>query len=162
MKNLALLTLLLICFSCSDIEEIDCPDEAFEYLESFKIEAKKRGIPLNSLNGLKIELRDGITDPVHGKVNGLYIKKRHIILIDTSGEVWKVQPEELLSHELGHAVLKREHLIGVIPGTWVRKSIMGNLGAIPLFCNEKYAYRRDYYYDELFYPNTDTPSWAKD
>lgn len=154
MKQLCILLVIIITGCADDIQPTyKYPDSIIPYVNIFKEEAKKRNVYVSTYS-LEIIIQDSLIN----NYNAYYDTRSHKIYIDTTREVWRVQPEELLSHELGHAILKRDHLFGSFSGTWVRKSIMGNLGAVPLFSNPEFSYRRDYYYDELFNPSS-LPDW---
>jgi hypothetical protein len=67
-------------------------------------------------------------------------------------------------HELGHAVLERQHLNIRLPGGLERSMMCGS----PNNCNQFALYNdftpalREYYLDELFLETTPVPDWAKE
>ena len=140
--------MLLLC-GCE--KQFVYPNYIKNYVYDFELQAKLRGVGID-YNGLQIELSKT-------NLEAYYDPNKHKIIIDTTSWNWKNAPEELIAHEMGHAILKREH-------DWTRlkngmyKSVMGN--------NAKIYYagwtrstnkitRKKYYYDELFNPNTKDP-----
>ncbi len=91
------------------------------------------------------------------------------ILVNAKLKCWQNsrQLETLLFHEMGHCLLGRDHIADTLPNG-DPKSIMVS-GDILLYapcaypigndCNK--LYKREYYLDELFNPNTPVPAWAK-
>jgi hypothetical protein len=155
MKLKYLLILLVAMFSCSDNEYYVSDNTVKPYLEKFKREAGKRGL-LISWDGLVVSLMDA--------GNGLsrYDPNTHKIYIDTTDWTYKNMPEELFTHELGHAILKRhQHDFSKLPNG-MAKSIMGNFSnrMISGWSADSIRYREKYYFDELFNPSTPVPSWS--
>lgn len=135
---------------------------AFEqYVQEFIEEGAKRGRTINfDDTGLRIQFSDF---PLENAA-GLCSLRRHSIIIDK--ENWFRFSERfrsyLLFHELGHCELDRLHKNDQFAdNTW--KSIMrgnpfkGTNNRIPV---PYYGFRREYYNDELFDPNTPSPDWS--
>lgn len=129
-------------------------DKASLGLHKIEIEASKRGINIdwNDLTILDIDRTGGLSR---------YDPNTHIIYLDTTDWSYKNTFEELLTHEFGHAILRRQHDFSKLPNG-MYKTVMGNTS------NRQYSgwsidsvrYRQTYYYDELFDPSTPAPEWA--
>lgn len=63
--------------------------------------------------------------------------------------------EELVFHELGHAILKRSHTSEKLPDGSFKSIMHPQLGHY-----SRSAYKRDYYIAELFNPNEPVPAWS--
>lgn len=124
------------------------------YVDTFIHEANTRGIKIDTY-GLKIAFGD-----LKGEAAGRTYHRHKRIIIDTvTAWYWRHEwgRESLVSHELGHLYLHREH-DGIMYGTF-QKSIM-NSASYTVFDKEKLADRRKYYFDELFNPSTERPKWT--
>ncbi len=112
---LFLLIIITSFFSCSKDEDISfIPSEIQEEVNSFKYEASQRGMNIQ-FKGLKIILQS--TSP-HDGHPGAYFPNENTIRIDTTSDFYKFSPsskEHLIFHELGHAILKRDHRNGFLP-----------------------------------------------
>lgn len=149
-----LIIILIFCFACS--EEEFSAGQFQKYVDQFELEAKKNGHKIN-YDGLKIiagtKFKNGI--------EAYYDPNVHIIYIDTASYVWKSRPEETMAHELGHAVLNRQHDFSRLKNG-MYKSVMGNYSNATYSgwtAHDSIGYRKDYYYKELFNPNTPDPNW---
>jgi len=110
-------TLLIICLlalSCKSRKErneetlASYPEEVRGHARFFVEQGEKHGIKIK-LKGLKIILTDSIGDPQRG-INGIYKSAEHAIYLDTTKWLYKTCREELVWHEMGHGVLKRDHV----------------------------------------------------
>lgn len=127
------------------------PVEIRPLITKFEYEAHKRGLFI--IVDVDIFLGNYKTS--------FYDPNKKSIFIDTTGENYKKTKEELIMHELGHAVLKRDHDFSKLPNLCY-KSVMGN------FSNTMYSgwslpevyFREEYYYDELFDQSTIAPKWS--
>lgn len=105
-----LITLLLLLSSCSlFIEDEYMNPELKTYYDQFMIESEKRGMNLKSHDYLLMDF-----DNLEGETKGIcytYKEGTYKIYIDydffTSGDPLKV--EKVIFHELGHALLRRDH-----------------------------------------------------
>lgn len=162
MKTLHVIIIItVVLFACEEKDTFYADAESSFYLGKFEAEAGKRGININWA-GLKVHKFDPNNSDVHPSKSH-YDPNNHEIWIDTVSSNYKSTREELYMHELGHAILKRmEHDYTRLPNK-MYKSVMGN------FSDSYYSgwsyrddimYRAEYYYDELFNPNTPAPDWA--
>jgi len=159
---------LVLLASCSDDGQEPRPqnvydvDSEFEsYVQEFIQEGAQRGEQIDfSDTGLSVAFSDF---PLNGAA-GLCTFTTHSIVIDK--ENWFRFSDRfrsyLLFHELGHCELDRLHKNDLFAdGTW--KSMMrgdpfqGNTIRIPV---PYYGFRKSYYIDELFNPNTPSPDWS--
>ena len=155
---------VLLFTSCNNENEYRVEEEFEEYVVRFENEASKRNQPLNlHNNGLIIEFADlkdnqaGLChyeNPIRIEIDRTYWKA---ISLTKGADYMK---ENLLFHELGHGILKRDHLNTMLEnGDW--KSIMCGGDKVdnrPWNINYR-GLRRDYYVDELFNESTSTPDF---
>ncbi len=171
MKNyfFFLVCLLLIIGSCADNGDTDIGtttydvDPTFEpYVQEFIAEGAKRGHNIDfSDTGLRIEFSETALEGASGLC---YLGEHHIII---NKENWFRFSERfrsfLLFHELGHCELDRRHRNEQFSDlTW--KSILRGsplTGIQDRFPVSFFGFRKDYYIDELFDPNTPDPEWSK-
>lgn len=154
--------------SCSEDGSDPQPQEVYDvdpefepYVQEFIEEAAKRGEQIDfSDTGLSIAFSDFPLD----RAAGLCSLGRHSVIIDK--EDWFRFSDRfrsyLLFHELGHCELDRGHRNDQFnDGTW--KSMMrgdpfqGNTIRIPV---PYFGFRKPYFVDELFNPNTPSPEWS--
>jgi len=137
-------------------------DPIFEpYVQEFIQEGAKRGYDIDfSDSGLKIEF----TDVGDNSFLGRCWLGRHHVQIDKG--YWFSFSERfrsyLLYHELGHCELDQRHRNELFDNN-VWKSIMRGdpfTGIEPRIPTPYFGFRRDYYIDELFDPNTPAPDWS--
>lgn len=134
-----------------------------KYVDVFLNEGQKRGQNIK-LDSEGITLQFGDTQ-INGKLyGGVTYLETHTININK--EYWNTATEEyreyIIFHELGHLLLKREHL-STLWSNGESKSLMysyDNAFALgfPIF----QGFRKKYYLDELFEPlKQDEPEWCK-
>lgn len=138
------------------------PKELDKYLQEFKSAASQRGYNLNIPKKLKVKLVDEIEG--RNTIRGSCTEDIPMV-IRLEKDYWmeadSTQRKILLFHEFGHCFLNRDHSNEVLPnGEW--KSLMRG-GTLPK--NRSYVInfrglRKQYYWDELFSPQTPVPSWA--
>jgi len=161
---LALITALFFV-SCKDPNEYRVNAEFTDYLNRFVQEGALRGHTFDLKgNGLIIEFAKlknnnaGLThyeDPIRIEIDKTYWNA----ISKTAGA--DMMKEDLLFHELGHGLLKREHLNSTLEnGDW--KSIMcGGDKVNGRAWNINYkGIRRNYYVDELFDESTPAPDFS--
>lgn len=157
MKTLTFLVFSLVLSSCNIIDFNDkgfIDPEIKPYVDSFVKEAEARGLYFD-VSDLKISFKDlrqgqqGTTYPTTKK-----------IFIDNNSAGWKLEPEVLVFHELGHLYLKLGHDNRMM-GLGYYQSIMANAGD-PQYNSDEHYYRRQYYVDQLFDRQTAIPKWAYD
>lgn len=173
--RLVLFIVLIFLLGCSEKEEFtplyQVPEEIQPFIDAFEAEAKLHGHDIKITN-LIIRYDNTIPDPYCGACNSnaLNTNVQKIISINNELDCWD-SPEEheaLFFHELGHCILGREHDSSLLPNG-NPKSIMvpNNLSLYgPCIydidpgapCNDRF--KRDYYIDELFDPNTPVPEWG--
>jgi len=151
--------------SCKDPNEYRVDAEFTDYLNRFVQEGASRGHTFDLTgNGLIIEFAKlknnnaGLThyeDPIRIEIDKTY----WTAISKTAGA--DMMKEDLIFHELGHGLLKREHLnLTLENGDW--KSIMcGGDKVNGRAWNINYkGIRRNYYIDELFDESTPAPDFS--
>lgn len=156
---------VLLFTSCNNENEYRVEGEFEEYVVRFENEASERNLPLNLHNdGLIIEFADlkdnqaGLChyeNPIRIEIDKTYWEA----ISPTKGADY--MKENLLFHELGHGILKRDHLNTTLENDdW--KSIMCGGDKVdnrPWNINYR-GLRRDYYVDELFNESTSVPQFS--
>ncbi len=174
---IAIIGLLVIC--CSEDQPIvdfvpvyDVPEAYQREVDKFIEEAAARGIDLTIDNliivddpTLDVDLCGSCSssDRRNDLQKTVRINARHC---------WDnpQMKETLLFHELGHCILGRSHMADTLPnGDPKSLMVASNLtvyspcvyvfGDSTDHCN--FVFKRAYYLDELFEPNTPVPPWAK-
>ena len=156
---------LLFLTSCKDSKEYNVNSSFTEYLQRFETEGLTRGHTFDPQNnGLIIEfanLKDNNAGLTHyEKPIRIEIDKTYWNDISNSAGA-DAMKEDLIFHELGHGLLKRDHLNSTLPnGDW--KSIMcGGDKVNNRSWNINYrGIRRKYYVDELFNESTPVPDFS--
>jgi len=166
--TLILLGFLIVvgCASDGEVPEemgvIDIDPEFQVFVDEFVDEAAKRGQTIDfSDTGLSVQFSDLALDGASGRC----FFASHQIEIDKA-DWFSFSPSFrsfLLFHELGHCELRRGHTNEMFDDqSWM--SIMkgdpfdGTDIRIPV---PYFGFRREYYIDELFNPNTPAPDWAR-
>ena len=159
-----LVALLLLSASCQEQEPPPARvDAAFApFVREFVSEATKRGMDVRRpLNEISIVFGPTINLLWDGQCN----QENQLITINPAS--WQqndaAQNRLTIFHELGHCLLGRAHLNGVLPnGEW--QSIMR--GGEPVsnrsFITNFSGFRKEYYLDELFSVNEFLPRWVKE
>jgi len=160
-----LIFLLLTIVSCKDTNEYRVDASFADYLQRFESEASARGRTFDlKANGLIIEfanLKDntaGLThyeDPIRIEIDKTYWND----ISNSAGA--DLMKEDLLFHELGHGLLKRDHLNTPLDnGDW--KSIMcgGDKVGDRSWNINYHGIRRAYYLEELFNESTKAPAFS--
>lgn len=156
---------VLLFTSCNNENEYRVEGEFEEYVVRFENEASERNLTLNLHNdGLIIEFADlkdnqaGLChyeNPIRIEIDRTYWQA----ISPTKGADY--MKENLLFHELGHGILKRDHLNTTLENDdW--KSIMCGGDKVdnrPWNINYR-GLRRDYYVDELFNESTSVPDFS--
>lgn len=142
MKKASLLSTLLLC-ACSMIDETHVYVDPVirQYYDSFLKQAKIHNTEIDQSNVIVIT-----KDLSQYGYCGLTVNEKNTVYIDTSSFCWKIDPEQLVMHELGHYFLHRQHDNSLIGDIF--KSIMCSSGYADLQSNRKY------YFSELFNPKT--------
>jgi hypothetical protein len=132
------------------------------YINIFLEEGKKRGITFLP-DQLDITIQLSKYPTVLGNYLGVSNSDTRTIDIDS---VWLKYPEPykewLFFHELGHLLLKRDHLSTKLPNGEYASLMWSSQNnpdkcTLPIFTGKL---RREYYFDELFKPETPIPTWA--
>lgn len=157
LRSCAILLILIIAFSCNDKEEqkVNKVSSEFQiYVDKFVLEAKKRGIEINTsdleVSFAKLSNYCGYGWSTPPKVN-----------IDS--DCWvglnsQDAPREILMfHELGHALLRRSHDDRTLPNGDYRSIMCQNIFGL---YNFYVPTKRAYYLDELFTSSTRIPDWS--
>lgn len=150
---LTLITISLTgCFSSIMDDEYTLVDPKIKpHYDKFMEEATLRGIKFNTTN---VKINFGPT----GGVAGTTFHKNSRIVIDSTSVNWRLNPESLIFHELGHLLLVREHEDKWLKGIDNKNysgSIMNEFGSN--YSEDK----REYYVNELFDPSTPKPDWSR-
>ena len=171
MKKLLILSILVVSIvACGDDGTLEIGangsyevDPEFEpYVQEFIQEGAKRGHDIDfSESGLRIEF----TDVGDNSFLGRCWLGRHHVQIDKG--FWFSFSERfrsfLLFHELGHCELDQGHRNELFDNN-VWSSIMRGdpfTGIEPRIPIPYFGFRKEYYLDELFNPNTPEPQWSK-
>lgn len=156
---LCLLPLLILSYSCGKEEASQGVNaELSSYIKEFENEAKKRGadIDLENLEALIVDTIE-FSRPVCGLGATFEFMDRGFpqILIDRNcWDSYNSSTKEILVfHELGHAILGRNHINSYLPDGYIPKSIMNTT----LGFGFESSKMRDYYIDELFDIKTPFP-----
>jgi len=158
-------TSLFIFTSCKDSKEYRVDSSFADYLQRFETEGASRGRTFDlQTTGLIIEfanLKDNTAGLTHyEKPIRIEIDKTYWDDISKSAGA-DLMKEDLIFHELGHGLLKRDHLnTSLENGDW--KSIMcGGDKVDNRSWNINYrGMRRKYYLDELFNESTPAPDFS--
>lgn len=163
MKKLTFLFLVL-AISCTEDEPVPIHPELQKYVDRFYEEAEKRGHILHN------DLEVGFTNSLDGYCGFGYwdlpTSPRSRVEIQGSDNCWYDRPdiekENLMFHELGHALLKKNHNSKRFEGGY-SASIMCTQNDVNN-CNNFQTYysedTREYYLDELFNSSTEEPEWV--
>jgi hypothetical protein len=172
MKKIIFL-LAIVLVSCSKdpaivpdyMDPVRFPVEIQPILKRFLKEGNDRGVFCDINNLRKIEFKENLS--VDGvKSAGYYSHSNNTIYLDSTSFSYKMSEdskERTLYHELGHGILKREHKDDMLSDN-TAVSIMNSSNGISYvtmpYMTLSLHYRRGYYIDELFHPETPAPSWA--
>ncbi|PZR37512.1 MAG: hypothetical protein DI538_12475 [Azospira oryzae] len=141
------------CFSEAEEPETYIDPELSGYVTTFFEEAAKRGISIEDKN-----FRIGFGS-VEGEAQGMTYYATRSIVIEKESEGYKLIPEALVYHELGHLFLHRTHDDSMIGQQYkCAKSLMDS--RLQINGGQWYVNRRAYYVSELFNPHTSLPDWA--
>jgi Zn-dependent peptidase ImmA (M78 family) len=114
-KFLFALLAAIIFISCRPLDErnSECidnmPIEVRDYVRDFMYQSEKRGRKLN-LKNLRVKFVDeNIISSDGVSAEALYRPSEHTVFINKNSNVWIQNPRSTVFHELGHAILKRDH-----------------------------------------------------
>jgi hypothetical protein len=165
---------IIILYGCQDKNSftpvLNIPPEFQPAVDNFIAAAAQRGHNI-TINNLIINYDSALSTIycANSNVTSSQNDIQKIISLNPNIKCWQnsIQLETLIFHEMGHCILGREHDKSLLPNGDA-KSIMYP-GDITLYapcaypindsCNQ--LYKRDYYFDELFDPNTPVPDWGK-
>jgi len=163
--------MLLLFLSCSKPINNNIIDEELRpYIENFIEEANKRGVQLN-IDDLEAEIVDEISiggDNTFCGYGWFFYQgtTRKRIEVKNSDNCWQsrtnIERENLIFHELGHAILGRVHINTTLPNESPTSIMCSSEG--PNGCNNFNTYHdnelfRSYYLDELFDESTSDPDF---
>lgn len=167
-KIVPLLLLFMVLGSCDDDSTdiiYNVPDEVQPFIDKFIEEATNRGQELK-IDNLIVELTSPVENAgqfvcgvTYGEVVNL---PQNLIQIDTQCLAWRhseLSKEVLVFHELGHAILLRQHRTDRLPNFDFASIMLSSSWNIDDF----YVFdltKREYYIDELFDPSTPVPDWG--
>ena len=176
MKRVIFLKVLLLFFGCSKhhdngfVPAYDVPAEFQPLVSGFIQEATQRGNSL-VIKNLIIKYDSSMAPSYCALCNSLSLDPNIQKIITVNPNVRcdhnAMEREALFFHELGHCILGRSHDDEVLPNG-DPKSIMVE-GDIQLYSTCVYpiggscidnSFKRTYYLDELFNPQTAVPQWA--
>ena len=174
MDKRAIVFYVTLAFGCEKQEDpiYQVPEEAQVYVNLFIEEGKKRGVDLDITN-LIIKYDGEIEEILCGSCNSISPNPLNQKIININKELgcWNDlnELEALFFHELGHCVLHRDHdeekLTNNDPKSMMAStSISFYTGCIYQIGSENcnFTYKREYYLDELFNPETEPPAWVLD
>lgn len=137
------------------------PVEVRDIVWLFAKEGTDRGRNISFTKLKKIILQgpiSGVYSSGGNAAKAYYSHHDKTIYFDTTAHDFKLNREVLVFHELGHAVLRRGH-INVKLSNGEQASIMHS-EALPDY-RYTFAFKRQYYIDELFLGIQYIPDWAK-
>jgi hypothetical protein len=172
-KNMLIACVIILCGCKAETDFtpiLKIPAEFQPCVDSFIAAASERGYKI-TVNNLIIQYDSSLSIAYCAKSNVTSSKNnvQKIIYVNPNIKCWQnnLQLETLIFHEMGHCILGREHDTSLLPNGDA-KSIMypDDISlyapcAYPIgdSCNQ--LYKRSYYLDELFNPNTPVPDWGK-
>lgn len=162
MRDILLILLFLALISCKkDKEYAIIPSDVKPIYEEFCLQASARDITLHFKSLHEIILQGNIPQDQaktnnNVSVGGYYDHLTKNIYLDTTGYEYKYYKETLIFHELGHALLHREHRDNLFTDNITPVSIMHWQLMVSL--NE---ITKPYYFDEMFNTSTPYPYWSK-
>jgi hypothetical protein len=150
--------LFLLAIACSGNDDT-IPSDFSIYVRRFEDEGHARSAAF-SISNLTVLFVDEATLPMYC---GYGTSDPPKVQIKKSGNCWydrsDLDKEILLFHELGHAVLSRQHINDTLPnGDFKSMMFDGNQFGI---YNEYTPEKRKYYIDELFNLSVQPPDWSK-
>lgn len=163
---------ILGCTKQKDFSPIyNVPPEFQPNIDSFLNEAAARGHHF-SINNLIIQYDSSLTPAYCGESNIISAENnvQKIISINPNLKCWEnnEELEALIFHELGHCFLGRQHDNSLLPNGDPKSIMTAKDVSIYSPCIYNFGdttcdkrYRRTYYLDELFDPNTPVPKWGK-
>ncbi len=171
----------LFLFTILTLSQLTCTKDAFTgfihpemrpFIEDFIEEGKKRGVEfdieeIESFLVNEFSVQEGVSETACGL--GWYDyehNKRRIEVLNTDrcwGSRSRIEKENFMFHELGHAFLERDHIGRTFPNNYP-KSIMCSTDQ-GLDCSNFTVYHdtepmRTYYLDELFNENAPLPEYT--
>lgn len=168
MKNKYYLYFFLfpIFFACQKNKNTLIDGNLREYVDRFYAEAEIRGIEL-SRDNLEVIFRDLSEESVCGLGNSRY-EGTDLRKVEISPEpfCWggrsEWSRENLIFHELGHAVLARPHINDLLPNGLPKDMMCGSGTCDNFSVYGQYTLgKRTYYLDKLFKGFTSIPDWGK-
>lgn len=153
--------------SCSndDTIELHNPTELQQYLERFLEEARELGVDYDVS---KLQLRF-ISERIQDKYCGYGYSNYNysgyqLIQIANIPSCWAdrsdTEKEALFFHEVGHALLNRQHTEQELPNGLFKSMMCGECNQFGIY-NDHKSHRREYYVKELILEDTETPDWGK-
>lgn len=161
-----LLLLIAIFTNCSKDKNKLVDSELAIYVDRFFAEATLRGMELTDDN-LEVVFRDlseeGVCGLGYSKFMGTDLRK---VEISQNFFCWGFQEdlakENLVFHELGHAILRLSHANNMLPnGLPTEMMCDGNACDVFAYYDKYTLGKRAYYLDKLFRLSTPAPNWSK-
>ena len=162
-KIIFILALAIVVSACKKDEDVIVPNQVACEYNLFLSEAKNEGVNINERKFKGFILTGKITSVICDNGDyaaSYYSHQTEYIYIDTTTFDYMYNKETMIFHELGHAILRREHRTEKMPDGEI-SSIM-DANSLPTYNFAlNYLYKRQYYIDELFHQrNVPYPSWA--
>jgi hypothetical protein len=173
MRYIIFIVTLFLLSSCSKdpvvpVEYMDSyrfPKVIQPILVTFIKEGEKRGIACDITKIKRIEFVNNLY--INGeKVAGYYSHSNNVIYLDSTSVAYTMSDdsrERTIFHELGHGLLKRDHrddLLSDGTAASIMHSSNGYSYVTMPYMKVSLLYRRGYYLDELFHPETPAPEWV--
>lgn len=162
MKKLLFLLIAVVFVSCkkeSQDEHIDTfPEEVRDNVRAFLKAGSDREHKLDIRKIKHIYMSRHLKKIGGCDVDAYYSDEYKSIFIDTSTFDYKNNAEVIIFHELGHGLLNREHKNELFSDGVNPVSIMHISPTVEI--NGAWAFRKPYYFDELFNQSTPYPSWV--
>ncbi len=168
---MVLLLFTVLCGACNKEQETvySVPDELQSYVDTLVAEAALRGVKLDLSDNLIIEYGLNSEGILCGSC--VFVGEQLKIEINRERQCWsdEITKEALMLHMLGHCALRRiDHDDALLPNGDAKSLMNGEFidQYACIFdlsgendCNN--LFKRKYYLDELFNPETAIPDWAK-
>jgi len=151
--------LFLLAIACSKDDDTIIPSEFSGYVERFVAEGQARSVATNT-HDLSVTFISQSDLP--GYCGQGQVDPPRVSIVNTDN-CWNkrsdMDKEILLFHELGHAILRRQHTNDTLPNGDYKSMMFGGnqFGVYTSNTPEK----RQYYLDELFNPSAPIPDWAR-
>lgn len=144
-----------LCLSCEKEKLQVIPTETESYVIDFFVEAEKHGRNIN-LSDYNLEIVFTELDMISGRC--ISSRKKNKVELDsiTWQQLNNDRKRQLIFHELGHCILKREDILDSFSSGEAKSIMCNNTECSINYVSESW---KDYYNKELFTFNAELPLW---